>query len=138
MFQNLYKSCLLCCIVFSYANVFYCLYILIMSSLMKRNLKFLELLSKVSPKTRRDILKYAPKELVQAISEGAYNVLKGNVKLSKKKFAALKRQKSKLRLLASAKTSRKRKNEVIQKGGFIGLLSSILIPAIAGIIQATT
>ena len=110
-----------------------------MSELVQRNVKFFKLLGKLTPRKRKEVLKHAPAELIQAYSEGAFNVLKGNVKLSKKKFAALKRHKKKLETLARQKGSQKSKKAVLcQRGGFVGLLASVLIPAITGIISAAT
>jgi len=80
-----------------------------MSRLMKRNEKFIKLLTKLPPKERAKVLENAPRELIFALSEGALNVLKGNVPLSKKKYAVLKKYKKPLRELASRKTAVKRK-----------------------------
>ncbi len=110
-----------------------------MSKLMQRNAHFIKLLSKIPPQRRSDILKHAPKELITALSEGALNVLQGNVRLSKRKLASLRRYRTQLRQLASRTVSARRKRAlVLQRGGFLGALAGVLIPAITGLIGALT
>ncbi len=110
-----------------------------MSRLMKRNAHFIQLLAQATPRQRQDILQHAPKDLIAALSEGALNVLKGNVKLSKQRHATLKRHRAKLRELADRRTSQQRKRALVQqRGGFLGVLASVLIPAITGLIGALT
>ena len=106
-----------------------------MSQLMKRQLHLLKFIASLPKKQQQEVLAVAPKDLIRAYSEGALNVLKGNVKLSEKSFKSVKRQRSKLRTLANKKSSIKKKKAVIQHGGFLGLLSSILIPAVVGLIS---
>ncbi len=110
-----------------------------MSQLMKRNAHFIRLLSKTPPQRRNEILKHAPKELIAALSEGALNILNGNVKLTTRKYSSLKRYRSQLRQLANRRTSMRAKRALIQqRGGFLGALASILVPAITGLIGALT
>ena len=106
-----------------------------MSMLIKRQFHLLKFIASLPKKQQAEVLALAPKELVRAYSEGALNILKGNVKLSDKQFKSLKRQGVKLKTLANRKSSNKKKKNVIQTGGFLGILSSILIPAIAGLIS---
>lgn len=53
-----------------------------------------------NPKVRTAILKNADDELIRAISEITYNVIRGNVPLSKEKVEKLKKYKIQLRKLA--------------------------------------
>jgi hypothetical protein len=106
-----------------------------MSRLVRKNCSLMKLLARSPPKRRREIIKLAPKELVHSFSEGALNVLKGNIRLSKKKQASLKRYKTNVYNLASRKTSLAKKKQVLMSGGaFFPLLASIIIPAITALI----
>lgn len=105
-----------------------------MARLMKRNLPLLRLLTNVPARRRKQILQHAPRELVQALSEGALNVLHGNVPLTKKTYARLKRHKKQLHLLADRRVPERRKRKlIIQRGGFLPLLAGALLPLISGI-----
>lgn len=53
-----------------------------------------------NPKVRTAILKNADDELIRASSEITYNVIRGNVPLSKEKVEKLKKYKIQLRKLA--------------------------------------
>jgi hypothetical protein len=106
-----------------------------MSRLMQRNLRFIKQLRKTSPKQRQRILDLSPRELLDSLGEGSYNVLKGRVKLTANKFKALRRHKQKLQTLANKRTSRRLKQHlVVQRGGFIPLLASILVPTILSLV----
>jgi len=52
----------------------------------------------------------------------------GNVDLNSRQFARLKREKKGVRALSSKRTSLRKKRQIVQKGGFVGVL---LMPAIA-------
>ena len=106
-----------------------------MSRLVRKNCSLMKLLASSPPKRRREILKLAPKELIHSFSEGALNVLNGNVKLSKHKKTCLKRYRTNVYNLASRKTSLTKKKKVLMSGGaFFPLLASIIIPAISALI----
>jgi hypothetical protein len=97
----------------------------------------MKLIAKSPPKRRREIIKLAPKELVLSFSEGALNVLNGNVPLTKKKKSNLKRYRKNLYNLSSKRTSLLKKRQVLMSGGaFFPLLASVLIPAITALIAS--
>ena len=99
-----------------------------MSARLKRNFNLLQVLQKAPPKQRKAILSTATRDLVLCISEIVDNILKGNLKLTKKQVARLKRYKNVLRNMANKKVSTKTKQKLLsQKGGF---LSALLGPAI--------
>ena len=91
-------------------------------------LKELKELKKAKPKTRKKLLSGCDKELVKCICDCCYNVVNGNIKLSSKQKKRLKRHCMPVRLLASKKVSlKKKKNLLVQKGGFLpALLAPIL------------
>ncbi len=109
-----------------------------MSRLILRNAKAIETIARTrSQRRRKEIAKQASKDLVNAFSEGALNVVKGKVPLSKKRYNSLKRYKKQLETLSSRRSSLKSRKAVLQRGGFLGLLASVLVPTIASLITAT-
>ena len=72
-----------------------------MSSCVEGELKFLEILTKSSPKLRKEILKNCKPSLVDAISEVCYNYLRGNINCDKKHYCELKKHHKCIRQLAS-------------------------------------
>ena len=107
-----------------------------MSRLVRKNCSLMKLISRSPAKRRREIIKLAPKELLLSFSEGALNVLNGNIGLSKKKKSSLRRYKNNLYNLSSKKTSINKKRQILMSGGaFFPLLASVLIPAITALIS---
>lgn len=102
---------------------------------MRQNLHILKLLAKSAPVQRRHIIQTAPKDLIEALSEGSLNLLKGRVQLSKNRLSKLRRFKKQIKVLASCKTSVRKKKQVLQRGGFLPLLASVLVPAISGLVS---
>ena len=106
-----------------------------MSARVKKHCSLIKLLAKSPLKRRRDILKLAPKELVLSFSEGALNILKGNVPLTARKKTSLKRYRKNIYDLSSRKTALSTKRAILMSGGaFFPLLASVLIPAITALI----
>jgi hypothetical protein len=94
----------------------------------------LKLLCGAKPTVIRAILKGASPDLIQAISECSLNVLKGNVRITPAQKKRLCRYKQKLRTLAKKKTSFKRRKQVIQTGGFLGVLLKPVLGALGGLL----
>ena len=118
-----------------------------MSSRLKRQAPLLHALAKAHPHVCKTILKGADKDLLLCLSECAFNILKGNVRLTPAQKATLTKYKQKVRNVANKKTSLKQKQSILQTGGFIPallapLLSSVIAPlagkAIKGIVKAAT
>ena len=67
---------------------------------------------------------------MEAISEAALNLLKGNMLIPTPSFKRLKPHKSKLLYLTSKKPRLKKKKQVLinQKGGFLPALASLIAP----------
>ena len=94
-----------------------------MSKRVKKNAETLRFLAHCTPKQRKLLLESADKELVTTICECTMNVLKGNVPITKAHKKKLSRYKQHLRNIADKKkSSLKRKEILIQKGGFLGLI----------------
>ena len=78
-----------------------------MASVNYETLKLIKSLSRLKPKKRNALLKNAPRELIYALSEGALNLLKGNVPVTQQKYAKLKKHRTKIRTLANPNVSLK-------------------------------
>ncbi len=103
-----------------------------MSSRVKRHAEVLQVLAKAKPATRKAIMKHPDKDLVRCLCECTHNILKGNVPLTKAQKTKLARYKQDLRAVASKGTSQKKKQKILQKGGFLpALLAPLLAPVIA-------
>ena len=116
-----------------------------MSARVKRQASVLKALAKAHPHVCRVILKRADKDLLKCLSECAYNILRGNVKLKPAEKARLTKYKQKLRKVSDKKTSLKEKQKLVQTGGFLPallapLLTSVIAPlageAVKGIAKA--
>ena len=116
-----------------------------MSTRVKRQAPTLKALAKAHPHVCQAILKGADKDLLKCLSECAYNILRGNVKLTAAEKARLTKYKQKLRKVSDKKTSLKKKQKLVQSGGFLPallapLLTSVIAPiageAVKGIAKA--
>lgn len=108
-----------------------------MSSLIIRQLPLLELLTKVNPKSREKILKNSDLNLIRAIVECVFNVLKKNVQLSEKRIGKLKKFKGTLRRLGNSKDNiNKKKKLIVQSGG--SFLPILLHPIVSYIFDKIT
>ena len=88
----------------------------IMSTRIRRFLPVLKRINKLGEKAKSQYVKKCNKEFVDCISECAKNVLRGNVPLSARQNAKLRRNKQNLRALSIKKTSLRKKRRIIQKG----------------------
>ena len=79
---------------------------------------------------RRHMLETGGSVLQKVLREIAYNILKGNLRLTKSQHQRLKKHRAAVRLLAAKKPTTKSRIKVAQKGGF---LAALLTPLIAGL-----
>lgn len=109
-----------------------------MSDRIKRNLSLLQTLHGASPSQRVNIIKSASPDLLVALCEIAYNVLKGKIPLNKTQYQKLQKKKAGIRLLANKKVcaSKKKKTMLKQSGGFLLPLLSIAVPFITSLIAS--
>lgn len=91
-------------------------------------------LRRCNHKTRKALLDAGGKKLQLCLRECAVNLLKGNVYLNKKQFNKLKKYKKPLRELSKKSTSQKRRQKIVQTGGFLPML---LAPVIGSLLGAT-
>ena len=106
-----------------------------MSRHVKSNAHLLKVLAECSPELRKSILQSASNSLLTSLCECCLNVLNGNVRLTSHQKRKLVRHKHKLRTLADRKIARKRKKQLlIQQGGFIGALLGPVLSTLAGLL----
>jgi hypothetical protein len=79
-------------------------------------------------------MKEASPDLVNALCECSLNVLKGRVPLTTSQKKQLTRHKRDLRELARKGTSLKKKKQILQKGGFLGLLLKPALGLLGGLL----
>ncbi len=106
---------------------------------MSSHADFLSVICRRSKTHRQVLLETATPAQIRAVAELALNVLSGNVKLSPKEKKQLSGFKQELRLLANKKLSlRKKRQVIVQRGGFIGALlaplASILAPVVGSLL----
>jgi hypothetical protein len=106
-----------------------------MSVRLKRCLKQLKILNSCSNCKRKTILNQASPDLIQCISEVAFNITKGNIPISNLQKRKLLPFKDDLRYLSKkSHTSLKQKRKVIQKGGFLPLILTPLLSVVGSIL----
>ena len=100
-----------------------------MTNRVVKNLEFIKALHRCNKSQKKELLKSAHPELVNAICDCIHNVLLGNVPLTKYRKDKLKSKKQVLRKLVDQKNKTPlRKKLLVQHGS--GFLSSILGPVI--------
>ena len=110
------------------------LFIRIMSDLVKRHILCIQTLNRYkSTKLRRAIIANADADLMCALTECAYNILKKNIPLSDLKRRRLSKYRTKLRELAQRRTPAARRRRIllqqqVDEGQSGGLLSAFLAP----------
>ena len=104
---------------------------------LRHNLPMLKMIHEARDETKRNAAKCCSRELCEAMSEIARNMLKGNIPLSEAQYTTLRRYVQDMEKLADKRSSLKTKRNVIQKGGFIGALLGpalkVLLPAVGSI-----
>ena len=98
----------------------------------KKHAHLLKWLTQTKPQTARAVLKVVDKGVIDAISECALNILRGNLTLTQGQKQKLCKHKRVLRLLANKKSSLNTKRRALQqKGGFLGLLLGPVLKTVA-------
>jgi hypothetical protein len=94
-----------------------------MSDRLRRNAPLLRVLHRSSPTARKRILKsHCSGDFINCICECVKNILKGNVPLTVSQKEALRRKRKTLHQLALKKTSKRKKEKIVQSGGFLGAI----------------
>lgn len=103
---------------------------------MKKYLPVLKRINRLADKTKRQYVKKCNREFLDCLSECAKNVLRGNVPLSTRQSARLRRNKNDLRLLSVKKTSLRKKRQIVQKGGFLTALLPPILSLLGGALSS--
>jgi hypothetical protein len=85
---------------------------------------------------RRSIIQNAPQDLINALCECIYNLLKGNVNLNESEKQKLSSYKKAMRKILNRISLKERKKILIQKGGFLEILLPSVISGLASIISS--
>lgn len=105
-----------------------------MSTRLHRHVNLLRTLQKSKPSDRRKLLKRCcNKDFVECITECIRNLLKGNVPLNSAQKKRLSAKKKILRQIALKKTSLRKKQKLIQTGGFIGALLGPIVSVLGSL-----
>ena len=91
----------------------------------------LNFLSNCKPKVRKYILTHSDKKLLAVINECMFNLLKGNIKIDTKTFEKLKKHKNAIRLLVNCNCFKKKKQLLVQKGGFLPIVLPVVVDLIS-------
>ena len=94
----------------------------------QKHATMLKALTKSTPSMTKAMIKNGDRDFIDTICECGYNVLKGNVRLTKPQLARLRRHKHTLRKLTKRQSLNKKKTLLLQSGS--GLLSALLGPVI--------
>ena len=101
---------------------------------MRRNAPLLYALAYVSEQVRSKVTKKAAKDFVLALVECAKNIILGNVQLTLTQLNDLGQHRENIRKLARVRTPLREKREIIQTGGFIGLLLKPLLGLLGNVL----
>lgn len=105
---------------------------------LRKNFATIRALNRVNKKEQKKCIGRSSNSLIKCLSECAWNILHGKVRLNYNQTKKLRRYKTSLRLLGNRKASLRRKREVLQKGsgqvgGFLGTLVSVLAPLVGSL-----
>ena len=98
-----------------------------MSSAVERALPLLQTLMSSKPILRKAIIDYATPDLIHAVTEIVYNMLKGVIELTPDQKRRLSRHKEEFRALINKKLSVKKKRKILNQKG-TGAALAALIP----------
>jgi len=104
-----------------------------MTKRIMRNKDFLRNVSRSKSFRRKVLIKKATKDNIDALSEVALNTLLGNVPLTGQHKQKLRRYRFKIRNLAKKFSLKKKKDFLIQKGGFLPLLVTPILSILGGL-----
>ena len=107
-----------------------------MSTRLKKNVLWLQILAKAKPGMAKAIIQAADKDLILCLCECAQNILNGNVPLTPCHLKHLQRHRKDVRILVKKRTSKLKKKKILQKGGFLpALLAPIAIQVLSKLIS---
>ena len=106
-----------------------------MSKRLKQHAPKLRLLCKFNnDRKRRWLEKNLDDSLLICLCECSLNILNGNIPLLPKQKEQLAKHKECLRQLIDKKISKKKKKEILQDGGFLGLVLGPIVSVLSGLL----
>ena len=87
-----------------------------------------------SPKLRKQILHHCGEDFLNCVCQCVMNVSTGNLPLTSAQKQKLSRHRNKLRELVLKKTPKRKKIDIIQKGGFLGALITPILSILGGLL----
>ena len=107
---------------------------------LRKHAPLLPVLLEARDPVRKRYMSCCSREMCDAMSELADNLLKGNIPLTEAQLELLRPSAKDIETLAKKKTSLKDKRNILQKGGFFGALIGpaikILGPLVSGLVGA--
>ena len=102
-----------------------------MSSAVERALPLLQTLMSSKPILRKAIIEHANPDLIHAVTEIVYNMLKGVIELTPDQKRRLSRHKEEFRALINKKLSVKKKRKILNQKGTGAALAALIPIAIS-------
>ena len=102
-----------------------------MSSAVERALPLLQTLMSSKPILRKAIIEHATPDLIHAVTEIVYNMLKGVIELTPDQKRRLSRHKEEFRALVNKKLSLKKKRKILNQKGTGAALAALIPIAIS-------
>ena len=105
---------------------------------LQRHLPVLEWLKSLNTKEQLMIIKNANRGLLEVLSAIALNVIKRNIELSARDISKLRKHENSLIRLAQRKHSLATRRKILQRGGFLSGLLSLLPALVSGVLHSVT
>jgi len=105
-----------------------------MSERVRKYLPVLKRIRRLGEKARREYVRKCDREFIECVSECAKNIIKGNVPLTDRQKATLRRKRYDLRSLSKTKTPLKTKRKILQSGGFLGAILPPVLSVLGGLL----
>ena len=102
-----------------------------MSSVVERALPLLQTLMSSKPILRKAIIEHATPDLIHAVTEIVYNMLKGVIELTPDQKRRLSRHKEEFRALVNKKLSVKKRRKILNQKGTGAALAALIPIAIS-------
>ena len=77
------------------------------------------------------IIEHADDKFIDGLCQGAYKILEGDIAVSSKQYSKLKPYRGNLSKLASKRTGKKKRKQILQEGGF---LPALIAPILASLL----
>ena len=104
---------------------------------LKKHIPILEYLKSLNTKEQKQLIKNANVGLLRVFSEICINLIKRNIELSSADIKRLKKYEHLIEKLSQRKHSAKVRKNILQKGGFLSSILSLLPTLIGGILSLT-